>query len=311
MKHFLFRSFAQVAGAAMFFAATSAFAEETDSNATDSGGGWFKAIFSASGEYVAEETYVGDADVRRDNRLINNFSESDTVLRFVFTPRVKLGVLRIGAEWERFSFGFPDRTPLPNTLQSISFVIGLDTQLSDSILVRFETQPGVYGSNDLAPGDFNMPFIIGGTYIYNPNLQFIVGVSVDIERKYPVLPGAGIRWKIGRQWVVNAVLPAPRLEYEATKNLTLYAGGHFKETNFRVSDDFGDSHGNPRLDRAVLTYSEVRTGIGAEWKVFPSVTLTAEAGYQPYRSFDFYRANVRFHENGSAPYGMFSLHGAF
>ena len=34
----------------------------------------------------------------------------------VLTPRVKLGVLRLGAEWERFSFGMPKHAPLPDTL---------------------------------------------------------------------------------------------------------------------------------------------------------------------------------------------------
>ena len=78
-----------------------------------------------------------------------------------------------------------------------------------------------------------------------------------------------------------------------------------------MDDDFGTNHRNPRLDSAVLTYSEVRAGGGVDWKISPSVILTAEAGYQPYREFDFYRADVRFHEDGSAPYGMISLHGAF
>src|SRR4029077_13222401 len=121
----------------------------------------------------AEDTYVADAAVRRGSRLIDDFTESDSILRFVFTPRIKLGVLRLGAEWERFTFDFPKNTPLPDTLQSISLVLGLDTQLSDSILIRIEAQPGMYntGVNDLSD-DFNMPFIIGGTYIYSPNVQF-------------------------------------------------------------------------------------------------------------------------------------------
>lgn len=298
-----------VAAAILLLAAVPAWADE--SNTTDSGPGWFKKLLS-TGEYSVEETYVGEATVRRGNRVVSDYSESDTVIRLVLTPRVKLGVIRFGAEWERFSFGLPDRTMLPNTLQSVSFVVGLDTQLSDSILLRFETQPGFYGTNQMSFEQINAPFLVGGTYIYNPNLQFIVGVGVDVERKYPVIPGAGIRWKFARQWVANAVLPSPRLEYEAAKNLILYVGGDFKETNFRVSDDFGDSHGkDTRLNRAVLTYSEVRAGVGADWKIFSFLTLSAEAGYQPYRSFDFYRADVRFHEDGSAPYGMISLHGAF
>jgi hypothetical protein len=311
MKKFACLPFAWFAGAAVFLAAAQIFAEPSDINSTDPDTGWFKRIFSASGEYLAEETYVGDASVRRSQREINDFDEHDTILRLVLTPRTKIGVLRLGFEWEHFSFGFPGHTPLPNTFQEISAVIGLDVRLSDSILLRVESQPGFYGTNNFDSDQINAPFIAGGTYIYNPNLQFILGVSVDVEREYPVIPAAGIRWKIARQWVINAVLPQPRLEYEAAKNLTLYIGGNIKQTNFRVEDDFGDKHGNPALNHAVLSYSEARAGIGADWKITPIVTLTAEAGYQPYRSFDFYRADIRFHEDGSAPYGMISLHGAF
>jgi hypothetical protein len=267
--------------------------------------------FKLSGEYVGEETYVGEAAVRRGHTLIDGFDESDSTLQFVFTPRVSFGVLRLGFQYERFSFGFPEQTALPNTLQSGSLVIGLDSQYSDSILFRVEAQPGFYGTNDFSASNFSIPLLVGGTYIYNPSLQFIAGVSVDVERKYAVLPTAGIRWKFAPRWVANAVLPTPRIEYEANKGLTLYAGGVFKETNFRVDQDFAPMLKNRDLGGTVLTYSEVRAGIGADWKVSSVITLTAEAGYQPYRTFDFYRAAVRFDQESSAPYGTISIHGSF
>jgi hypothetical protein len=273
-------------------------------------GDWFKTIFS-TGEYVAEETYVGEADVEHGKKAVRDFDESDTILRYVATPRISLGVLRIGAEWERFSFGMPEQAFLPNTLQSAALILGLDTRFSDSILARFEVHPGFYGTNRVGWEQVNVPFIAGGTYIYNPNVQFIVGVSVDVESKYPVIPVAGLRWKFSRDWVLNAALPEPRVEFGGVHNMTLYAGATIKETNFRVDEHFGDAQGNPALNNAVLTYSEVRAGLGADWKISSIVTLSAEAGYQPYRTFDFYRTDVRFHEAGSAPYGMISLHGAF
>src|SRR5690242_10864718 len=138
-----------------------------------------------SGEFSAEGTYVGDGDVGRGGKHVNNFDEIDSDIRIVLTPRMKLGVLRLGAEWERFSFGLPDGAALPNTLQSFSTIIGLDTQLSDSILIRAETQPGLYNSGlgHLFWDNFDMPFVIGGTYIFSPNVQLILGVSVDVERK--------------------------------------------------------------------------------------------------------------------------------
>jgi hypothetical protein len=197
-------------------------------------------------------------------------------------------------------------------LQADNLVIGLDTQLSDSNLNRGEVQPGVYntGFDDLSD-DFNAPFVAGGSYIFSPNLQLVLGVSVDIERKYPVVPAAGIRWKMASQWLLDAVLPTPRLEFEMNGSLTLYVGANLKQANYRVDDDFGDNTGNARLNHAVLTYTEIRTGAGIDWKISPVVTLTGEVGYQPYREFDFYRADVRYHEDGGAPYGMISLHGAF
>jgi hypothetical protein len=281
------------------------FAEEGDS--------WLKSIVPFPGEYVVEETYVGDGDVRRgSHKSVRDFDENDSILQLVFTPRIKLGVLRLGAEWERFSFGVPDGAPLPDTLQSVNLVIGLDTQLSDSILIRVEAQPGVYNSGlDDLSNDFNLPFVIGGTYIYSPDLQIVLGVGVDVERKYPVIPVAGVRWKMARQWVLDAVLPTPRLDFEINRDVTLYAGANVKQTNFRVDDNFGDAHGIPKLNHAILSYSEVRTGAGFDWKVSPIVTFTGEVGYQPYRNFDFYRADVRYHQESGAPYGMLSLHGAF
>ena len=271
---------------------------------------WFKSFFS-SAEYNAEETYVGGAEVRRGNRTVSDFDESDTIVELIFTPRISYGVLRLGAEWERFSFGFSSAAVLPNTLQSINLVAGLDTEYSESIIIRVEALPGVYGTNHLGIETVNVPVQVGGTYIFSPDLQIIAGVSIDVERKYPILPGGGIRWRLHRQWVLNAVLPKPRLEFEANDNLDFYVGANLKQTNFRVDEHFGDANNIPRLNNAVLTYSEVRTGIGFDWKISPNMYLTGEAGYQPYRNFDFYRAEVRYHQDGGAPYGTISLRGAF
>jgi hypothetical protein len=270
------------------------------------------AGFSFSAEYDFEATYLGDAGVQRGRRVVD-FDEQNTVVRFILTPRVKFGVLRLGAEWERFSFGMPDRSPLPGRLQSVNAIVGLDTQFSDSILVRFEAQPGFYGSSfgGLRSDDFNVPFVMGGTYIYSPDLQLVFGLGVDVNRDYPVIPGGGVRWKLGRQWVLNAVLPTPQVEFEVTKNITLHAGANLKGNTYRVGDDFGVRRGDSRLNGALLTYTEIRTGAGIDWKITPSVTLSAEGGYVPYREFDFHRTPVRYHEDSGAPYATLSIHGAF
>jgi len=256
MKLFPLRSVLLVL-AALTFAAGPVFSEDG-------------SFWPLSGEFSAEATYVGEGSVERGGKRVSDFDEIDSDLQVVLTPRTKLGILRLGAEWQRYSFGFPNQTALPNTLQSFSTMIGLDMQLSDSIIVRAEGQPGLYdsGLGHLDWDDFNLPFFVGGTYIFSPNVQLILGVSVDVERKYPVIPAAGIRWKLGPQWLLNAVMPAPRLEYEMTRYLSLYAGATMKEASYRVDEDFGDSHGISRLNNAILTYSEIRTGAGFDWRRF-------------------------------------------
>ena len=278
-------------------------------------------------EFTLEGAYIGESDVERGFRENRDFTEVHSHARFIYRPLTKVGYLRLGADWERFDFDGFDRfiqpissgstvlgvfdSQLPETLQSVSAVIGLDTKLSDSFLIRFEAMPGLYGTEDLDSDTFNVPFVLGGSYIYSSDLQFIFGVSVNYERSFPVFPGLGVRWRFASNWVLNAVAPTPRLEFELSRNLTLYAGADLKGTTVRVDEDFGETRRDNRLNNAVLSYTEIRTGGGLDWKITPQIKLSAEGGYVPYRNFDYHRANVRYKHEQGAPYGALSFRAAF
>jgi hypothetical protein len=267
-------------------------------------------------EFEGEFGYVGDARVERGrepNRRVVDYDEIYAAARFVYTPRIAVGILRLGVAYERFGFGMEDNVQLPETLQSLRAVIGLDTKFSDSFLVRFEAQPGFFGTDDsFYEGTFHAPFIFGGSYIYSSDLQFIIGVSVDYERQYPILPGVGVRWHFGPQWTLNAVVPKPRLEYELNKNVMFYAGADLRGAAFRTDDSFGDRQaGDSQLNHAVMVYTELRTGAGVDVKLAPGVRLSFEGGYVPYREFHYYRTDVRYHHESGAPYGAASLRADF
>jgi hypothetical protein len=270
--------------------------------------------YKCPAEFTIEQAYIGGADVQRGNRRVDDFDEYYSNLVFVYTPRIKFGILRLGAQWERYSLGFPHGgQQLPNTLQALNSIVGLDTKFSDSFLIRFEAQPGFYGTSfDEIDGDsFNVPFVLGGTYIYTPEVQLVFGIGVNVQGRYPVIPGGGIRWKFARDWVLNAVLPTPRLEYQFSRNLTLFAGADIKANTFRVDDQFGQNHGDTSLNNAWLSYEEVRLGAGAEWKINSSLSLSLEGGYVPWRQFDFHRTEVRYHHENGAPYGALMFRGEF
>lgn len=227
-------------------------------------------------------------------------------------PNENWPLLRIGLDWQHFGFGLPKAAPLPNTLQSLALVAGADFQFGDAWLFRLELQPGFYGDGtDFRTEDLNVPIIFGGSYFVSADLQFVAGIGLDFNRKYPVLGGLGVRWKFAPQFVLNAILPSPRLEYEFSKSLTLYAGGDFLEATYRMDEDFGRAHGVRRLDDAIVDYSQIRVGGGASWSIRENVTFEFEAGVVTHHEFDFHRADVRVRSTDVPIYGSFSFKAEF
>jgi len=234
------------------------------------------------------------------------------LMRLVASPQLKEGLLvRFGAELERYSFAVPERTQIPNTLQSASLVVGLDSQLGESWLLRIEAKPGFYGNENLLENDFAVPFVIGASYLASPELQWILGIEVDLFGQYPVLPGAGVRWQFSDKWVLNAVLPTPRAEYSFSRSLTIYGGFDFKTGSYRMNSTFGSDRGRPELNDAVMEYMEFRAGVGASWKLSHAWTAEMESGYMPYRKFDFYKTSLNIESDHGALYGQVSLAGRF
>lgn len=271
---------------------------------------------SFSFEFDVEGAYFGDGDVQRGetgNLRITDFDGSQARIQFVLTPRTKIGILRLGVAMEHYAFGFGGTAAIPDDLHSTSMIIGLDTQLSDSFLIRLEAQPGFYGTDfdDFGQDTFNVPVVIGGTYIFNSGFQVVFGLGIDALRQYPVLPGGGIRWKFAPQWTLNAVVPTPRLEYEVNSNFMLYAGADLRLSSYRVDKQFGTVRGNTALNHAAITYNEMRAGAGLDWKLTSAIKFSLEGGFIPFREFDFHRTQVRYHQDGSVPYGMVALHAAF
>lgn len=295
--------------ALVWAASAHAGVEEVTPVDTSSASSKLKVSYETSLDY----SYIGDARTKLGQGRNGSVSEQSNLLHFVAIPQWNDGPLyRLGLELQRYSFGLPKAAPLPNTLQSLTAIVGVDFSLFDSWLIRIEAQPGFYhDSHDFNGKDFNVPFLIGGSYIASASLQWIAGLSVDVNRHYPVIPAVGVHWTFFDHWTLNAVLPTPRLEYEWQKGLTLYAGGDLKGGTFRLDGDFGKTHGKPFLNSAIVEYDEIRLGGGVTWKVTSDLTLEVEGGYLPYREFNFHRADKSYRTESGAPYGQVSLEAKF
>jgi opacity protein-like surface antigen len=267
---------------------------------------------SVSEELDAVYSYVGDANTRGAGLKHGEIDEQSSDLKYVVSPQVNRDLLlRFGAEWQRFSFDVPDHAAVPRLLQQASAVLGFDYQIADEWLMRVEVEPGIYGDfENINWRDFDAPLVIAGIYLADADLQWLLGIRVDVRCKYPVLPVAGVRWKFADQWTLNLMLPSPRLEYAVNDRFTLYTGGGVEAGTFATGETFGTEHGEPKLDGAIVDFFELRLDAGFSWKLTPSVTVEAEVGYMPYRWFDFSEPDIDF-RSYNAPYGQVACHARF
>jgi hypothetical protein len=241
----------------------------------------------------AEVSGVTEATFRRSSD-IGDVSSFDTQFHAIAAAQVKPEfLLRLGFEFQRYDFDLPARAPLPNNLESLGVLIGGDFPLGDAWLFRLDVHPGFYCANGEIDEDaFNIPITLGGSYFLGADLQLVAGLGIDWNRKYPVLPAAGLRWKFAREWVLNAILPRPRLEYLLGEKSVLYVGGDFRLGAYRVDDSFGESHGLRKLDNALVEYAQIRVGAGVSSKIAPYLTFEFEAGCVTLDHFDYYRADI-------------------
>jgi len=263
---------------------------------------------SVSQELDTEYYYVAGAHTRGAGDVDENAAD----VRYVVSPQVTNNLLlRIGAEWQRYDFGVSEHAPVPDLLQEATLVLGFDYQFADQWIMRAEVQPGVYSDfRDTGWNDVDAPLTLAAVYLRNADLQWFLGLYVDVRSEYPVLPFAGVRWKYSDQWTLNLVLPNPRLEFEVTDGLLLYFGMDVSDGTYRMGNTFGSDRGEPKLNGAIVDFLEFRFGPGCSWRVIPNVTIEAEAGLMPFRSLDYFDANQE-SRSYDAPYGQIAVHARF
>jgi len=291
-------------------------------------------------EFDADLSAVGDATTNFGRGIMGDVSEQATSERLLIEPQYgDTPIYRFGLGYQRYNFGLSKAAPLPDILQAENIVVGLDFSAFNSWLFRVEADPGIYNDGrDTGFRDFNIPFTIGGSYIASDTIQWIAGLSIDIDRQLPIIPAVGVHWSVTDSWVIDAVLPTPRIEYDYNKNLTFYVGGDFDDGTYRVDKGLGNSFDNANptvsttssgvmaktsvtktvpntlaahLGGSVVEYDEIRVGAGMSWKASKDLTFELECGYLPYREFDFHRANLHFTNDSGAPYGRLSLNAQF
>ncbi|MEI7729823.1 MAG: DUF6268 family outer membrane beta-barrel protein [Verrucomicrobiota bacterium] len=204
------------------------------------------------------------------------------------TPLNEFLSLRLGLGWHRYDFDRPAAAPVPSQLQSVALRVGLSWQIAEKWKISGDLAPGIYSDfKDINWSDFNMPFGLRANFNQSPEVHWMFGFMVNVRSEYPVLPAVGVRWKLDDSWTLNLMVPKPGIEYKVNDALTLLAGGDFKGGAFRVAQDFGDRNGHRELNNQMLSYREIRAGVGLRYQMCKDWSVVADGGWMFDRRFRF------------------------
>lgn len=258
----------------------------------------------------AEGTYSGDADY--EGKLDAPGRKGDGS---VWSGRFQLGIvkplpgfsllssaggawqLRLGIDHERFEFDHNSTFPLPSQLQRVAGVVALEYRVGRQIGVLLEARPGVHFESDIRSNAWNCPVLLGMGIPITDRLTLALAARVDPLADLPIVGGPGFIWKISDSVTLAAIPPEPRLTWAASENLDLWLGGEWTGGSFRT-DTRTD---NRQLSNAVVSYNELRAGIGASWRS-GAWTIETGAGLSLEREWDYHRADRLFSTDDNAPY---------
>ena len=215
----------------------------------------------------------------------------------------------LGFSYDRYDFG-STRAPVPNHLQSIAGVFGIDYMHGTDVGAFLQVRPGFYFQNDIGISSFDIPITLGRIFVVQDKKFYIFAGAYAsfLYGGFPVLPLAGIIWIPNDQWRLMALVPEPKLIYSPLKNLDLWIGGELVGGSFRT--DRNDDIRPRKLNGTQVDFADYRAGVGLTCKMSSNVSFDLGAGVSISRQFDFGRAGETYRTDPS-PYVRLQMSAAF
>jgi hypothetical protein len=247
-----------------------------------------------------ESSYVFESDLHRRGNLGEQYAIGNS---FSYAHRSLLSghlYLHLGIDYNRFDFGSTG-APVPDHLQSVAGVIGIDYMHNNDVGAFIQVKPGFYTQNNFDSASFDAPITLGRIFVLRPDkLYFFVGANAAFLRgQYPVIPIAGLIYLPNDQWKFMAILPEPRVIYSPCNKLDFWVGGQLMGGSFRT--DRNDAIVPHKLSGAQVDYSDYRVGGGIIWSPCDAFFIDFGGGYSVQRRFDFHRADLSY-KTDPAPY---------
>ena len=273
-----------------------------------------KATEKVPVDIVETETgYVFESDLNhggsfgKQDELQNEFEYAH---RFLLNGNL---YLHLGLAYDRFDFG-NTRAPVPDHLQKMAGVIGIDYMHGKDLGAFLQFRPGFYTEDHIGLESFDCPILIGRFFVLQPDKLYVLTAAYAsfLRGGLPVIPLVGVVWVPNEKVRLMGVLPEPRVIYSVSEQLDLWMGGELVGGAFRT-DHHPEFNNIPHVDKLSGTqvdYYDYRAGVGATYSLTDQIDLDLGGGYAVQRSFNFHRAG-EYYRTDPAPYLRFEIKAKF
>ena len=260
-------------------------------------------FFQVSSGYVFESDLNHGGSFGKQSELQNEFEYGH---RLRLTGNL---YLHLGLSYDRYDFG-STAAPVPNHLQSMAGVIGLDVMHGTDVGAFLQFRPGFYTQSDIGIASFDVPITLGRIFVVKEKKFYIFGGAYAsfLRGGTPVLPLGGVIWIMSDNVRLLGILPDPKLVYSPTKKIDLWVGGELVGGSFRT--DRNDNIEPAKLNGTTVNFSDYRAAVGLIYTISDNLKVDFDAGCSIQRQFDFGRAGETYRTDPS-PYVRLQLSAQF
>jgi hypothetical protein len=209
--------------------------------------------------------------------------------------------LQLGFDLDRYTFS-RSNSFFPYELTSLAGEVVFSYWDGDDFFPVLKFEPGLYFTRGyITKNSFDVPIRFTPGLKVSDNLYVIAGCSFDVYSNPIIFPVVGVNWKISDRWNLRAIFPRPRLSYIPNDKWEFFVQADLNGDSFRNGPT--DDH---RTNNAILEYSYYRAGLGFNYEPAKGFEISAVAGWDFMREYDYIRAGPIYNAKG-APYVWLDL----
>jgi len=226
--------------------------------------------------------YAGESDFDKTGSGKFTLQEADALMSI---PVVEFGsaMMLVGGRFKWTGLEYKDVAMADQDLYVIGVPVDVIYGAGTPWVFWGNVSPGVASDlDDMNSDDYNTTAAGIAMYQWTPNLSFALGLAYDREfgddKLYPM---GGVRWLIGDEWELNAILPTLRVAYAPTSDLFFQVHVHAAGDKWHMRVD------NAEYDMKVET---IRLGAGVDYAVADGIWLHFLTGLDVDRKYEIQNA---------------------